>query len=83
MVVKNWIYPSTSARHLKYLICKEIAYDYWIALEKAFNDETWSHLMELLWQLQSLWKYYMTMDKYISYTKDLINLLLAMLVDHE
>lgn len=75
--LENWIYSSIMPRYLKFLIRKNTLIGYWISLDKSFNGDSQSRLLELHWQLQSLKKGSLPTNKYINKCKDLIDLLLV------
>lgn len=61
----------------KKLIGKNNAFDYWNTLEKKFNDDSQARLMQLHWQLKSLRKGVVSIEKYIIHWKDIIDHILV------
>lgn len=72
------IYNYFLQSYLKYLFGKDTANGYWSSLEKSFVDSLPTNLMQLRWQIQSMRTDNMSMNEYISKTKDLFNTLIAL-----
>lgn len=60
--MKNYIYSSLTCNYLTHLVAKNTAYEYCVALQNAFTDDSQVRIMQLRLQLQTMRKGAMTME---------------------
>lgn len=53
-VVKKRIYSSLLPSYVKHLVNHPTTHEYWVALQKAFTNNSHARLMQLRWQLQTM-----------------------------